>query len=130
MSQNLDSTFNRLTNNRTINNRTISVKNNNDLTACVVEHLLTRLGYLSISGQTIITVKDLIRVNLDGSCYISLVFPLKITKINKMCSHFFVAIVKILIILFDKTCYFIRNGNSDQSKTKATACVGMLPLYY
>ena len=89
MSQNIDSTFNRSTNNRTINNRKISVKNNNDLTACVVEHLLTRLGYLSISGQTIITVKDLIRVNLDGSCYISLVFPLKIKKNKQNVFTFF-----------------------------------------
>ena len=74
MCQNIDVTLNRST-----NNRTISVKNN-DLTACVVEHLLTRSGYLSISGQTIITVKHPIRVDFDGSCYISLVFPLKIKK--------------------------------------------------
>ena len=89
MSQNIDSTFNRSMNNRTINNRTIRVKNNNDLTACVVENLLTRLGYLSISGQTIITVKHLIRVNLDGSCYISLVFPLKIKKNKQNVFTFF-----------------------------------------
>ena len=79
MSKNIDATFNRSTNNRTTNNRTISVKNNNDLTACVVEHLLTRSGYLSIS----ITVKHLIRVNFDGSCYISLVFPLKIKNVKQ-----------------------------------------------
>ena len=75
----IDATFNRSTNNRTTNNRTMSVKNNN-LTACVVEHLLTRPGYLSISGQTIITVKHPIRVHFNGSCYIPLVFPLKIKK--------------------------------------------------
>ena len=87
---NIDATFNRSTNNRTTNNRTMSVKNNNDLTACVVEHLLTRSGYLSISGQTIITVKHPIRVHFNASCYISLVFPLKIKKmLNKMCSHLF-----------------------------------------
>ena len=83
-------TFNRSTNNRTTNNRTTNVKNNNDLTACVVEHLFTRSGYLSISGQTIITVKHPFRVNFDGPCYISVVFPLRIKNVNKMCSHFFV----------------------------------------
>ena len=83
MSQNIDATFNRSTNNRTTNNRTICVKNNNDLTACVVEHLLTQSGFLSISGQTIITVKHPIRVNFDGSCYISLVFPWKIKNVRQ-----------------------------------------------
>ena len=100
MSQNIDVTYNRTTKNRTTNNRTISVKNNNELTACVVEHLLTRSGYLSIRGQTIITVKHPIRVNFDGSCYISLVFPLKIKVLNKLCSHFYVAIVDILFHTF------------------------------
>ena len=65
------------------------MKNNNDLTACILEHLLTRSGYLSISGQTIITVKHLIRVNFDGSCYISLVFPLKIKNVKQNVFTFF-----------------------------------------
>ena len=100
MSQNIDATFNRSTNNRTTNNRTICVKNNNDLTACVVEHLLTRSGFLSISGQTIITIKHPIRVNFDGFCYISLVFPWKIKNVRQNVSHFLVVIVDILVYTF------------------------------
>ena len=66
----------------------------------------------------IITVKHPLRVHFDGSCYISLVFPLKKNVKQTVFTFFSLPLLIFLSILFHKTRYFIRNGNSDQSKTE------------